>query len=255
MSTQAVYSAAYSSKAEKYARYRWDYAPAAIETILRETRLPAAAWVADLGAGTGILTQHFVGRAARIYAVEPNAEMRAEAQKRLGSAGVIFLGDAAERTSLPDHSIDLVTVAQAIHWFDPEPARREILRILKPGGWLALIHNVDAEPDPARAHALDPIMTPEYGVRFSAGSPYPRQPAGFYYRAGQYQQYSFPFTLWADWEAFLGSLCSASYVPDESDALFPRFAAAARRVFDQFAQDGRVQTIGKTELVLGEPGA
>jgi 16S rRNA A1518/A1519 N6-dimethyltransferase RsmA/KsgA/DIM1 with predicted DNA glycosylase/AP lyase activity len=73
----------FSSKAEKYAKYRWDYAEQAIQTILSVTHVSATSVMADIGAGTGILTRHFVDKVERVYAVEPNPEMRQLAVKAL----------------------------------------------------------------------------------------------------------------------------------------------------------------------------
>jgi ubiquinone/menaquinone biosynthesis C-methylase UbiE len=75
---------AYSSKAEKYARYRWDYSPLAIQAVFDSAHITRASSIADIGAGTGILTRHFVGRAGRVWAIEPNAEMRQMAEKCIG---------------------------------------------------------------------------------------------------------------------------------------------------------------------------
>ena len=74
----------FSSKAEKYARYRWDYALQAIEIIFDRAQLSKHSVVADIGAGTGILTKHFVGRVKRVFAVEPNGPMRQMAVEALG---------------------------------------------------------------------------------------------------------------------------------------------------------------------------
>lgn len=241
---------AYARKAEKYARYRWDYAPGAIHAIFEIAGLTVQSCVADLGAGTGILTRPFVERVGQVYLVEPNLEMRQQAEPLAGPTCTLIAA-RAEQTNLPDQSVDLVTVAQAIHWFDPEPARREILRILKPGGWLALIRNYGT--DSAMSEAMTPLMTAEYGVASVTSSPYPSQPPGFYFGQACFQKLIFPFVLRQDWETFIGSLCSAAYCPDEDDPRFPRLAAAARAVFERFSQNGWRDEPGETELIIGQP--
>ena len=117
MSTKTVYS----TKAEKYAKYRWNYASHAIETITEVTKLSQKSIVADIGAGTGILTKHFLNQVQRIYAIEPNLELRHFLKDALGCfPSVSIMGSSAENTGLRNNSVDLITVAQAIHWFEPE---------------------------------------------------------------------------------------------------------------------------------------
>src|SRR5437763_17187549 len=83
-----------------------------------------------------------LGNGNRVFAVEPNQEMR-RAGERLLSAfpNLISTAGNAEATTLPDASVDFVTAAQAAHWFERRAARQEFVRILKPGGWLVLLWN------------------------------------------------------------------------------------------------------------------
>ncbi len=244
--------AAFSSKAEKYARYRWDYAPQAIQAVFDIVPITHASSIADIGAGTGILTRHFAGRAGRVWAVEPNPEMRQLAQKALQPyASCTVLDGSAEATTLPDHAVDVITVAQAIHWFDPESARAEFLRILKPGGWLALLRNTGA--DDRLSRATDELLTPENGVDFSrVARPPDRKPVGFYFSHEAFQTMTFPFAYRQSWEEFIGSQLTASFAPDEDHPLYPAFESAARRVFDEFSVDGWLESRGETELVIGQ---
>ena len=132
----------FSSKAEKYARFRWDYAPQAVQRIFELTGMNEGSVIADIGAGTGILTRHWVGKCKLVYAIEPSASMRALAAQSLGDrTGWQALDGRAEATGLPSHSLDMISVAQALSWFDPLPARQEFRRILKASGWLAVIRN------------------------------------------------------------------------------------------------------------------
>ncbi len=242
--------AVFSSKAEKYARYRWDYAPQAIQAVFDIACITRASSVADIGAGTGILTRHFVGRAGRVWAVEPNTAMRELAEKALQPhASCTVIDGSAEATTLPDHSVDLITVAQAIHWFDPEPTRAEFLRILKPGGWLALLRNYNT--DDKLGKATDGLLTPENGVDFSRITR--SADKKFYYGHEAFQTKTFPFAYRQAWEEFIGALLTTSYMPDEDHPLYKALESAARRVFEDFSADGWLESRGETELVIGQP--
>lgn len=243
----------YSNKAETYARYRWDYAPEALAFIFRRAGLHNGSTVADLGAGTEILTRHFPGRVGRVMAVEPNAEMRAILARDLAHfSNVQVLPGCAEATSLADACADLVTAAQAVHWFDPLPARAEMGRILRPGGWLAFLRN-SSRPEPWSG-AVNNLMTPEYGANFSASNELPRtEPPEFYFQVGLFERLTFAFTLQDDWPRFFGSLLSASFMPDETHPFFGRLEAAARAIFECYSVNGFLPVHGETELSMGRP--
>ena len=246
-------SEVYTNKAKAYARYRWDYAPEALQTILEISGLGADAVAADLGAGTGIFTRQLARAAAQVIAVEPNVEMRHEAAVQLAEyPQARILAASGEHTTIDSHSVDLVSVAQAIHWFQPEPARSEILRILKPGGWLALLRNATTGEDDI-SQAVSAISTAAYGAQEVHAAPAVRTAPGFYYGHEKYQRWIFPFQVEQTWERFIGSLCSASYLPDPSHALFPRFEQAAREIFERFSQNGKRVVCCVTELLLGQP--
>jgi len=98
--------------------------------------------VADIGAGTGILTELFLRNGNRVFAVEPNPEMREAGERQLKhDPNFLSVAGRAEATTLASGSVDIVAAGQAFHWFDRGPARDEFIRILKPGGWVVLIWN------------------------------------------------------------------------------------------------------------------
>lgn len=243
----------YSTKAEKYAKYRWDYAPQAMEAIVETTRISIESRVADIGAGTGILTRHFAGKAGRIYAVEPNLEMRQILTREMASFPSVAVLDAcAENTTLPDHSVDIITVAQAIHWFDPEPARREMRRILKGQGWLVLIRNYGADQE--KDQAIGSLMSEEYGANFTLQNKRPEQkPEAFWYGNDDFQKLIFPFQFQQTYGEFIGALTTASFMPDEGHPLFQKLETKARQVFAKYSQGGYWLSQGETELIIGQP--
>ncbi|HET8893769.1 MAG TPA: class I SAM-dependent methyltransferase [Gaiellaceae bacterium] len=125
--------------ADVYERGRPDYPKAAVKRLVQRLDLRPGRTVLDLAAGTGKLTRLLVPSGANVLAAEPIPEMRAELERRVPEA--IALGGTAERIPLVDQYVDAVTVAQAFHWFQPDQALREIRRVLRPGGGLALIWN------------------------------------------------------------------------------------------------------------------
>ena len=135
--------------AEAYERGRPDYPAAAVSALVERLELRPGRIVLDLAAGTGKLTRALVPTGANIVAVEPIPEMRAQLEKRV--PGVAALTGTAERIPLGDASVDAVTVASAFHWFRTDEALREIHRVLRPGGGLALIWNTRDEHDPLQA--------------------------------------------------------------------------------------------------------
>lgn len=131
----------FSSRVADYVRYRPDYPPALLEWLHGPMDVSHQARVADIGAGTGISSRQFLASGHPLVAVEPNAAMRAAAEEWLAPQypGFSAVDGRAEATGLDDASIDLVSVAQAFHWFDTVAVRAEWQRILCPGG-LALIY-------------------------------------------------------------------------------------------------------------------
>lgn len=239
----------FSSKAEIYAKYRWRYAPEAIQAIFDHTQVAQASVVVDIGAGTGILTREFIGKVKQIFAVEPNPEMRSIAARELGQFPTCRVIDGrAEETTLQSHTVDLITAAQSVHWFEPHSARREFYRILKPEGWLAFCRNYGTNRDLGEA-LLNVYPSENDTESLMVGK---HQPRSFYYGGGKYLKMDFPFEIKLTWDAFLGSLSSASFAPDEGSSLYVQFERDARSVFDAFNIDHQIDMQGVTELYLGQ---
>jgi len=143
----------FSRAAAEYERGRPGYPPAALEPLQLSPELV----VLDLAAGTGKLTRPLAASGATVIAVEPVAEMRAALP-----SSVQVLDGTAESIPLDDHSVDLVTVAQAFHWFDGDAALGEIHRVLRPGGRLALVWNRRIEDTPVNV-AIEALLAPYRG--------------------------------------------------------------------------------------------
>jgi SAM-dependent methyltransferase len=240
----------YTNKAEQYARYRWDYAPQATDYVIAQAPVTSDTCIADIGSGTGILTRHFTGLARRIYAVEPDAEMRAWAKQACaGVPSFVSVDGSAEHTTLPDSCLDMIIVGQAIHWFEPEATLREFRRILRPEGHLAVLWNGGMEATIGEAIAKLHAVGNGWDTSPAADRP-PAPPMSYYFAAGMHQL-SFAAARDETWDGFFGGLCSDSHAPDAIDPRCANLRAAARQTFTALSTDGILRTHYATELVFG----
>jgi ubiquinone/menaquinone biosynthesis C-methylase UbiE len=150
----------FSGRAAEYERYRQRYQSEQILPLLRDwCGLTAQHLVADIGAGTGMLAEIFLENGNEVIAVEPNQEMRTLCEtlvERWPRLSVI--NTTAEQTGLNDSSIDLISVGRAFHWFDRFRALKEFRRILKPGGWVALISAGRNREKTPQARAFEQLL-------------------------------------------------------------------------------------------------
>ncbi|MFE5245249.1 MULTISPECIES: class I SAM-dependent methyltransferase [unclassified Streptomyces] len=147
MSATTPRALSFDSAAAQYAANRPGYPPALLDAVEELSGRPLrGARVADVGAGTGIATRLLHERGALVTAVEPGPGMAAELHGALPSLPVVR-GDG-NLLPLATASADLITYAQSWHWTDPDRALPEALRVLRPGGALALWWNVSDESVP-----------------------------------------------------------------------------------------------------------
>ncbi|MFI9359202.1 class I SAM-dependent methyltransferase [Streptomyces lydicus] len=141
----ATLARAFDAVAAQYAAARPGYPPALFDAVEELAGRPlAGARVLDVGAGTGIATALLAARGARVTAVEPGAAMAGRLRAAHPATPLVrALGDALPFAD--DAGFDLVGYAQSWHWTDPARSVPEALRVLRPGGALALWWNI---PDP-----------------------------------------------------------------------------------------------------------
>jgi SAM-dependent methyltransferase len=154
MSVHPIARAGFGSAPDAYERGRPDYPNVAIRWLRDRLGVGAGVRVVDLAAGTGKLSRPLAATGAAVVAVEPVDAMRAA----IGS-GIEAIDGTAEAIPLPDDSAEVVTVGQAFHWFDGDRALAEIHRVLRPGGWLALVWNARQMEDPMQA-AIEEVIGP-----------------------------------------------------------------------------------------------
>ena len=130
----------FTGKAEAYAKARPGYPDAAVDYIC--SFAPPNAVFADIGAGTGKFTELLARKGYDLFAVEPNADMREQLAATLKPyPNAKIVDGSAEVTTLSDQSVDVITCAQALHWFDPDAFRAECRRIGKPACIVIAVYN------------------------------------------------------------------------------------------------------------------
>jgi SAM-dependent methyltransferase len=246
----------FASKADDYARGRPTYPAALFAHVEARLGQPAPLAIADVGAGTGLFTAGWLARGHQVIAVEPNDAMRATADALLGTqAAYRSVGATAEATTLPVGCVDLVTAAQAFHWFDPLAFRAECLRILRPGGQVALVWN-DRSSDAPIHLALDRIFATFGGNKRMLMTVRAAQLDGvrsFFGDHARMEQWTTEHSQVLDREGLRALVLSRSYMPgpQAEDRLAAERAIDA--LFDSFAAQGTVALPYRTGLFFGRP--
>lgn len=245
----------FSSRVENYVRYRPSYPPAVLDTLRDECGLTPSAVIADIGSGTGLLSELFLRNGNRLFGVEPNREMRTAAERLLHDyPNFTSIEGAAEATTLPDSSIDFVTAGQAFHWFDHERARPEFARILRPDGWVVLVWNyrrIDATPFMREYEGLIQRFSIDYSeVTHHRPEFDERNVSTFFGPSGcQVAVHLNPQLL--DYEGLQGRLLSSSYTPEAGHPNHEPMLAALRTLFDTYQVGGQVSFDYDTKVYFG----
>jgi SAM-dependent methyltransferase len=242
----------FTDRVADYVRYRPGYPAALLETLQREAGLTAESTVADIGSGTGISTELLLRAGCSVWAVEPNAAMRQAAEEWLaGKPGFHSQAGTAEATGLADQSIDLVTAAQAFHWFDVTAARSEFLRILRPPHRVALFWNARLSDDSPFAIAYEQLLE-RFGTDYAAIRHDGReQRLAAELSNHPWRRFEFPNAQQLDFRGLRGRLLSSSYVPAADHPARGPMLADLERLFDAFADQRHVTMSYRTELYLG----
>ena len=223
----------FSNRVENYAKYRPGYPPGVIDILKSDCGLTEASIIADVGSGTGILSELFLQNGNPLFGIEPNAAMRSAAERSLTEyKKFVSIHATAERTSLQPESVDFITAGQAFHWFDREKTKKEFARILKPGGWVAIIWNERRLDSTAFLRDYENLLL-RYGTDY--------QKVRHENVASEIAQFFAPDTFRLkslenlqhfDFESLKGRLCSASYTPEPGHRNFEPMLSKLKEIFE-----------------------
>jgi SAM-dependent methyltransferase len=243
----------FSDRVENYLRYRPSYPAAIIPLLESECGLTSESIIADVGSGTGFLTELFLRHENPVFGVEPNPEMRAAGERVLASYPRFSSVNAkAEGTTLPDQSMDFVVSGQAFHWFKRDETREEFVRILNPNGWLVLVWNgYRVETSQMMADYQNLVL--RYGTDYDAVR---REiitcEVEPFYAPGACKCARFEFQQIFDQEGLKGRLLSSSFAPQPGHQDYEPMLSGLREIFDANQKDGKVAFEYETELYYGQ---
>ena len=240
----SMHTERFTGREALYAEYRERYDPEIVLPPLRDWCGLTSDWtIADIGAGTGMLSDVFLDNGNPVVAVEPNVCMRTTCSHLHAASPRLTLVDGtAEATGLQDASVDMVTVGRALHWFDLEPAMQEFRRILKPPGWLAIVAFSRAkegrEENEAFEEFLRPFTAEGKGTIHATYDVYRRLKDLF--PAGELRHLEILGEMHLDWTTLRGLTFSLSHAPLPEASNFAAFDSGLADFFDHFQHDGKV---------------
>lgn len=232
----------FSGKAEAYSAARPGYAGELMEWLTGKLGLGDGVTVADVGSGTGKFSKQLLETGCTVFGVEPNADMRAFAEKFLGNEKRFFsVNGSASDTALDSACVDHVTAASAFHWFDAAAFARECQRIVRPGGSAALVWNIRDASDQTvwECEELCRRLCPRFkgfsgNIHRDEG-----RVTGFFEKGCECAD--FRYDLFFSREAFVKRMLSSSYAPLPGEENFSAFAGALEELFDRRAEYGQIR--------------
>jgi SAM-dependent methyltransferase len=243
----------FSNRVDAYIRYRPRYPEAVLPFLADACGYSPATVIADAGSGTGILAELFLRNGNQVLGIEPNEAMREAAERLLaGYPGFRSVTGTAEATTLPDDSVDLVTAGQAFHWFDPDLTKMEFRRILRPGGYVALLWNsrqIDTTPflrayeELLQTYALD---YREVSHKYAG-----EEILAAFFSPGSPQNARFKNEQRFDLAGLRGRLLSSSYAPLAGHPRHVPMLVRLEEIFTEHEQGGKVNFLYDTEVFVG----
>lgn len=244
----------FSGKADIYEEFRPGY-PDALYEYLCKTYLPYGGNVADVGSGTGKFARGLIERGINTFCVEPNGDMARILQTNFrGKYNFTYVSSPAEDIALPDKSMDLVTAAQAFHWFNTSAFHACCKRILKDGGVVALIWNMRDRDEAEQAlYALD-LKYCEHNFKGRSGGIFNGDNSSLleFFKHGysrmRFENGAFSYTS----EEFVGRRLSSSYALKEGDAKHKEYVAALKDHFEKYSVFGKYVEHIQTYMYYGK---
>jgi ubiquinone/menaquinone biosynthesis C-methylase UbiE len=243
----------FTGRAETYSRYRPTYPKHVFDILEKEANFDPSKIVADVGSGTGILSKLFLANGNKVFGVEPNDDMRKIAESSLaGFQKFVSIKGTAENTMLEDQSVDLITVAQALHWFDPERSWKEFRRIAKQVGYLCILYNDRKKDDASEVMQRYEDVIDKYASNKPKLERIEDEILSKFFSEWSFRKFSIANQQILDFAGLLGRVSSASYMPQPKENEFSAVEKELKDVFDKYQKDNKIMLSYNTNIFLGQ---
>ncbi len=245
----------FADRVDNYVKYRPHYPREMFDFLLSQHIINENSIVADIGSGTGISSKPFLKLNLEVFAVEPNKEMREAAEKLLGDhKNFHSVNASAENTTLKDHSIDVIVVGQAFHWFEKEKTKQEFKRILKPGGHVVLLWN-DRRTDSTEFLRSYEDFLQLCGTDYKEVNHKNTQDKNIFdafFGENNYTEKWFDNFQEVDFAGLKGRVLSSSYMPNEGHKDYEHMMYCLKKVFARYQQNNTVRLDYDTKIYYGK---
>ena len=242
----------FSSRVENYIKYRPKYPQKIISFLENSDILLQESVIADVGSGTGILSEIFLKNGNKVYGIEPNTEMRLAAERLLEKyPNFVSIDGSAEETGLKKNSIDIIIAGQAFHWFDQEKAKREFLRVLKPTGYVTLIWNRRKKSGTRFLVDYENVLL-TYGIEYKKISNIKPKFDEFFGSETAFKRVVFENYQELNYSSLEGRLLSSSYAPLKDHPNHEPMVKSLKDIYQQNQKNDMVILEYDTEVYYGQ---
>jgi SAM-dependent methyltransferase len=248
----------FSDRVDNYVRYRPHYPREVVRHLLKEGVLVPDAVIADIGSGTGISAELFLGNAYKVFGVEPNEPMRHAAEtllKEYSDKGLFVSVDGkAEATKLEDKSVDLIVCAQAFHWFNNDVFKTECKRILRPKGYVVLMWN-DRRTDTTDFLKVYEDFLKMFGTDYLVVNHKNTQDKTIFetfFGKGNYKEKDFYNYQDVNFEGLKGRVLSSSYMPNEGHKDHEYMIYCLKKIYNRYQEEDKVRLDYDTKIYYGQ---
>ena len=242
----------FDGRAADYTTGRPGYANALIECMYSRYGISSSSVIADIGSGTGKFAWYLLDKGNPVYCVEPNQDMRNEAERELGIyPNFISVCGTAENTTLTGDSVDIITTAQAFHWFDVYGFRKECHRILRDKGKVFLVWNSRNQEDVINQAQceINAHYCPDF-KGFNGGIQHDDQRIRDFFH-DEYEYLTFDNPLILDKKKYIARCLSSSYSLKQGDKGFKQYLDALEKLFDKYEEKGCISISNSSVAYVG----